>query len=59
MDGGRMEMPDAEYALIFEHHAYNTNLSNRYEEYYIHFKGIFRVRKEIPYYFIPGNHDTG
>lgn len=42
MDGGRMEMPDAEY-----------------EEYYIHFKGIFRVRKEIPYYFIPGNHDTG
>ena len=54
-----MEMPDAEYALIFEHHACNTNLSNRYEEYYIRFKGIFRVRKEIPHYFIPGNHDTG
>lgn len=33
--------------------------SAEYEQYYAHFKDIFRSRKETPQYFIPGNHDTG
>ncbi|THV02390.1 Metallo-dependent phosphatase [Dendrothele bispora CBS 962.96] len=30
-----------------------------YEQYYQRFKKVFKTKKDIPVYFIPGNHDTG
>lgn len=63
MDGGRFAMSDPECVrtVILESCIITLTLTwhVRYESYYNRFKDIFFMKKDIPVFYIPGNHDIG
>lgn len=61
MDNGRSIISDEE--LVSDVYYFSVDLTKgivfRYETYYQRFRSIFKAYKNVPQYFIPGNHDIG
>ena len=59
MDGGRFAMSDAECACPCPNITASDALNEQVRRHYGRFSSIFAVDKDIPVYYIPGNHDVG